>query len=555
MSRFLLIVALTVYTHCSIVWANNQNAAIATAHPLATQAGFDILKQGGNAFDAAVAITAALAVVEPAGSGLGGGGFWLLHREQDNFQIMLDGREMAPGAAHRDMYLNQQGEFESDRALNGPLAAGIPGVPAALVHLSQHYGKLSLSITLQPAISYAEKGFKVTQGYQHLAQFRQHVLNQFPSSAEIFLSAGDIPQLGDVIQQTDLASTLRKLASEGKHGFYHGPVAQKLVAAVKQHGGIWTLDDLASYQVKQRPPIKGSYQGYEITSASLPSSGGIVMMLALNQLSQFDLNKANETQKQHLIIESLRRAYRDRSQYLGDSDFVSIPSRLTQPKYAEKLSHDIDLYRASSSQTIDKTRVKGENTTHFSVIDAQGNRVAATLSINYPFGSGFVAKGTGVLLNDEMDDFSAQPGTANVYGLIGNEANAIAPYKRPLSSMSPTFVENEKHLLITGTPGGSRIISMVLLSVLDFIAGEKAENIVSAPRFHHQYLPDEVQIENQGFDKTVLQALRKRGHSIHQLNRQYGDMQIITVDKQNGKVDAASDPRGEGLAISLPTSQ
>lgn len=550
MSRFLLVLLLCIFTPFS--WAKTNQAAIASAHPLATQAGLDILQQGGNAFDAAVAVTAALAVVEPAGSGLGGGGFWLLHREHDKFQIMLDGREMAPGAAHRDMYINDKGEFEPELSLNGPLAAGIPGVPAAMVHLSQHYGKLPLKASLQPAIHLAEQGFKVTEGYQRLAEFRQSVLSHFPATSKIFLSDGAVPELGMLIKQDDLAATLKQIADAGYEGFYHGPVADKLIAAVRQSGGIWTRDDLAAYQVKERLPVTGSYRGYDITSASLPSSGGIVLMLALNQLAQFDLDIADASQKQHLIIESLRRAYRDRSLYLGDPDFISVPAFLTEPEYARQLGNDIDLYHASPSQAVSQPGIKGENTTHFSVIDKDGNRVAATLSINYPFGSGFVAAGTGVLLNDEMDDFSAQPGTANVYGLVGNQANAIAPYKRPLSSMSPTFVENDGRLLITGTPGGSRIISMVLLSVLDFIAGHDANQIVSAPRFHHQYLPDEVQVESEGFDAPLLQALRERGHSIHQLNRRYGNMQLISLNKQNGIVKAASDPRGEGLAVSLP---
>lgn len=539
----------------SLSWANTHHAAIASAHPLATQAGFDILNRGGNAFDAAVAVTAALAVVEPAGSGLGGGGFWLLHREHDKMQLMIDGREMAPGAAHHDMYLNQTGEFETNTALNGPLAAGIPGVPAAMVHLSQKYGHLPLSISLQPAIEYAENGFAVSEGYQYLAQFRHGILSQFTSSAEIFLKDGEVPELGSLIKQKDLAHTLKQLADKGLQGFYAGDVANKLVSSVKQHGGIWSLNDLASYQIKERAPVKGHYQGYDITSAALPSSGGIVLMLALNQLAQFDLTQADDTQKHHLIIESLRRAYRERSRYLGDSDFVTVPAFLTNPAYAKQLSQDIDQYHASASPAVEHRIPQGENTTHFSIIDDQGNRVAATLSINYPFGSGFVAEGTGVLLNDEMDDFSAKVGAANVYGLVGNEANAIAPYKRPLSSMSPTFVENDDAIFITGTPGGSRIISMVLLSVLDFIEGKTAQHIVAAPRFHHQYLPDEVQVENQGFEDAQLDALIERGHRIKMLNRQYGDMQLITVNKQTKQVQAASDPRGEGLAISQPVSR
>ena len=543
-----LIFALFLTLTSTLSWAGQGSVAVASAHPLATQAGLDVLKQGGNAFDAAVAVTAALAVVEPAGSGLGGGGFWLLHRARDNFQIMIDGREMAPGSAHRDMYLDKQGQFVPEASLNGPLAAGIPGVPAALDHLSQHYGKLPLSVSLKPAIALARNGFEVAEGYQRLASFRRPVLNRYPESRDIFLADGDVPAVGHLIIQADLANTLAALAKHGKAAFYHGELAKLLVNSVRQHGGIWSLQDLANYQIKERQPIKGDYLGYRITSAALPSSGGIVMMLALNQLAEFDLANADSLQKRHWTIEAMRRAYRDRSQYLGDEDFVSIPDYLTDKDYGQRLSQTIDDHRASPLNDSRQDKKQGENTTHFSVIDSEGNRVAATLSINYPFGSGFVAEGTGVLLNDEMDDFSAQPGAANVYGLVGNEANAIAPYKRPLSSMSPTFIEGDARLMITGTPGGSRIISMVLLSLLDFVDGQNAAAIVSRPRYHHQYLPDEVQVENSGFSETELLDLKNRGHKVNRLTRQYGDMQTVIVNKQTGHIDAASDPRGEGQA-------
>lgn len=545
----LRLIVVTLFCLLSLsVTADNRQAAIATAHPLATRAGFEILEQGGNAFDAAVAVTAALAVVEPAGSGLGGGGFWLLHQASSGHQIMLDGREMAPKKAHADMYLDAQGKFNPDLSLNGPLSAGIPGVPAALPYLSEHYGELPLATTLQPAIRYASQGFEVSEGYQHLAGFRHKVLAKYPETADIFLDQGKIPTIDHRIVQPDLADTLKALAEHGKAGFYQGDIARKLVDSVQQHGGIWTLEDLASYRVKTRRPVTGVYKGYHISSAALPSSGGIVLMQALNILENFDLEQADPIQQQHWVIEALRRAYRDRSRYLGDADFVRVPGYLTDKTYAHQQAKNIDNHHATRSQPSSKPEAGGENTTHFSIIDHHGNRVAATLSINYPFGSGFVAEGTGVLLNDEMDDFSAQPGTANAYELISTKANAIAPYKRPLSSMSPTFIENENKLMITGTPGGSRIISMVLLSLLDFVEGNNAQHIVSAPRYHHQYLPDAVQIENEGFSEDNIAALKQRGHHIQPLSRRYGDMQAILVDKTRGDIDAASDPRGEGLA-------
>lgn len=539
---FVVFTSQTAFSHEKL----NQ-AAIASAHPLATQAGFEVLNQGGNAFDAAIAVSAALAVVEPSGSGLGGGGFWLLHRAEDGFQTMVDGREKAPATAHRDMYLDEQGKVNKQLSLNGPLAAGIPGVAAALDHLNQNYGRLTLAQNLAPAIRYAKEGFKVSDHYQKLVGFRQETLNKSPEAKAIFLSQGKVPQLGDLIIQKNLAATLEQIAKHGRAGFYQGDVAEKLIAGVQQNGGIWTQQDLLNYQVKERAPITGYYQGYKITSAAPPSSGGIALMLMLNQLEQLPFEQASPVQKKHLLTEVMRRAYFDRSRFLGDSDFVAVPTqRLISKAYARDLAATIDQEFASNSNDIVGIEQKGEDTTHFSIIDAQGNRVSATLSINYPFGSAFVPEGTGVLLNDEMDDFSAQIGAANVYGLVGNEANAIAANKRPLSSMSPTFIENDEKLMVIGTPGGSRIITMVLLGLLDFIAGNQAKDIVAAPRFHHQYLPDVIQVESVGLNEAEFKQLNQRGHQIKQLNRQYGNMQLVIQNKNTQTLSAVSDPRGEG---------
>lgn len=538
-----------VIAQASAAGEHPSQSAIASAHPLATQAGFEILNQGGNAFDAAVAVSAALAVVEPAGSGLGGGGFWLLHRAEDGFQTMVDGRETAPAAAHRDMYLDDHGVVNKQLSLNGPLAAGIPGVPAALDHLSEKYGRLTLAQSLAPAIRYAKQGFEVSEHYQKLVAFRLKTLSQWPEAKTTFLSNGQVPELSSKIIQENLANTLEQLAKYGQAGFYQGDVADKLITGVKQNGGIWTKHDLLNYQIQERPPIVGNYQGYTITSASPPSSGGIAVLSMLNQLEQLGYEKADINQQRHLLIEVMRRAYFDRSRYLGDSDFVDVPTqRLTSKTYAKELAATIDLKLASSSNALIALDDKGEDTTHFSIIDDEGNRVSATLSINYPFGSGFIPEGTGVLLNDEMDDFSAQIGAENVYGLVGNEANAIEANKRPLSSMSPTFIENDDKLMVIGTPGGSRIITMVLMGILDFINGDNAETIVANPRLHHQYLPDVIQVETSGFNEKELNALEQRGHSIKHLNRQYGNMQIVTQDKRTGVMSAASDPRGEGSA-------
>lgn len=523
-----------------------QQAAVSSAHPLATQAGLAVLAKGGNAFDAAVAVSAALAVVEPAGSGLGGGGFWLLHQAGNNKTIMIDGRETAPGLAHRDMYLDANGNADPKLSLNGPLAAGIPGLPAALDHISQHYGQLTLAQSLAPAINYARDGFTISEHYQKLAQFRVGALQASPAAASIFLDDNQVPESGFLLVQNDLANTLEQLANHGRAGFYQGPIADKLIKGVQASGGIWQHSDLSGYKVIEREPVVSTYQGYTIHSAAIPSSGGIVLATILNQLANLPMSDASVAQRQHFIVEAMRRAYWDRSRYLGDSDFVSIPEWLTTPTYGKQLAKTINPSQATKSTAIIDISSKGEDTSHFSIVDQYGNRVAATLSINYPFGSGFVAPGTGVLLNDEMDDFSAQIGAANGYGLTGNEANAIAPFKRPLSSMSPSFVENDDKLMVIGTPGGSRIITMVLLGILDFVDDQPAQAIVSRPRFHHQYLPDYVQLESVGFDQAAQQSFRDYGHDIKVLSRQYGDMQLIIQDKTTDQFDVASDPRGEG---------
>ncbi|MCL4131257.1 UNVERIFIED_CONTAM: hypothetical protein GTU68_009263 [Idotea baltica] len=559
--RFILPFLLLLLVGCAHQIPSHK-AAVASAHPLATQAGIDVLNQGGNAFDAAVAVSAVLAVVEPAGSGLGGGGFWLLHRASDQRQIMIDGREMAPGKAHRDMYLGADGQHDKAASLNGPLSSGIPGLPAALDHLSQQYGRLPLQKTLAPAIHHARSGFAISDHYRTLARFRLPTLQASPAAAAIFLVNNALPETNHILIQSDLANTLEQLATHGRKGFYQGDVAQRLLAGVSQAGGIWVQDDLDRYQVIERDVVKIRYQDYDISTATLPSSGGIVLSQILNQLSYLPMADCNTTQRQHIVVEAMRRAYYDRSRYLGDSDFVTIPDHLTEQPYAKMLAANIDLIRATNNDDLTEPDSKGEDTTHFSIIDHDGNRVSATLSINYPFGSGFVAEGTGVLLNDEMDDFSSQIGAANGYGLVGTEANAIAPFKRPLSSMTPTFIENQDRLMIIGTPGGSRIITMVLLGLLDFIDGYDARTIVAAPRYHHQYLPNEIQIESIGFSVTSQQALANYGHEINLLSRQYGNMQVISsdsnmqviiVDKTTGQLDAASDPRGEGKAIIADT--
>ncbi len=531
--------------------ARPAKAAVASAHPIATAAGQEILAAGGNAFDAAVAVSATLAVVEPYSSGLGGGGFWLLHRARDGHEVMIDGRERAPLAATRTMYQDAKGKVIPGKSVDGPLAAGIPGEPAALAYLAEHYGRLPLARSLAPAIRAARDGFPVDAHYRRMARFRLKQLRASPAAARTFLADGKVPPLGYVVRQPHLAATLEAMARHGRDGFYKGAVAKRLVAGARSGGGIWSLQDLAEYRVVERAPIRGHYRGLTVTAASPPSSGGIVLTEMLNILSGYDLHKVGAVTRKHLIVEAMRRAYRDRAEYLGDPDFVTNPVRmLTSPLYAAGLRASIRLDRATPSADLPSvvTHDSGHHTTHFSILDRDGNRVAATLSVNYPFGSCFMAEGTGVLLNDEMDDFSSKPGVPNVYGLIGAEANAIAPGKRPLSSMTPTFVDGPRGVAILGTPGGSRIITMVLLGVLEYEAGGSAQAMVTLPRFHHQYLPDVIQFEPGALSTDEQLGLDAMGYKLRELDGPYGNMQVVVWDRKGNKVEAASDPRGVGSA-------
>lgn len=548
--------AAAVFFWTCVVWQTHADtppaAAVVTAHPLATHAGFEILEAGGNAFDAAVAVSAALAVVEPTGSGLGGGGFWLLHRATDRYEVMIDGRERAPLAAERDMYVDEKGRLDTKGSVNGARAAAIPGTPAALTHLASYYGRLPLAHTLAPAIRLTREGFVVDERYRQLAEMRLAALRASPEAARTFLHKNDVPPVGFVLKQPELAAVLDAIATQGAAGFYQGAIARQLVAGVRAAGGIWSEQDLAGYEVFEREPIQVMYQGLRITSAAPPSAGGIALATALNILQDYRLPTLTPVDRKHLIIEAMRRAYRDRAVYLGDPDFVPVPTeKLTHPYYAMGLRSSIRLDRATSSAWLsgDAPDSQGTDTTHFSIIDTSGNRVAATLSINLPFGSGFVPPGTGVLLNNEMDDFAIQPGVPNTYGLVGAEANAIAPGKRPLSSMAPTFIEDERGVAVLGSPGGSRIISMILLAILDYADGGDASSLVGLKRYHHQYLPDVVEYEPHAFSEDELEFLRERGHRLQAVDRAYGNMQAVFWDKAANEVSAGVDPRGGGSAI------
>lgn len=527
-------------------------AAVATAHPLATEAARDILQAGGNAFDAAVAASAALAVVEPYSSGIGGGGFWLLHRAEDGLQTMIDGRETAPLAATAAMYLDAEGKFQRQASLDGALAAAIPGAPAAWAHIAERYGRLPLAQSLAPAIRLAREGFAIEEHYQRMVRFRLEALRQDPAAASIFLANGDVPPVGWQLRQPDLARTLELLAQEGADGFYRGLQARRLVEAVRAAGGIWSEQDLADYQVLERLPISGHYRGIRIVSAAPPSAGGIGLVEMLNILSGYELERLPPARRVHLIVEAMRRAYRDRAAYLGDPDFIAMPlAMLLDPLYARGLAQSIRPDRATPSELLAPAVPdvpSAGDTSHFSILDTEGNRVAGTLTINYPFGAAAVAGDTGVLLNNEMDDFAGALDEPNVYGLIGTAPNLIAPGKRPLSSMSPTFLETTDRIAVLGTPGGSRIVTMVLLAILDFEQGLPPEDWVSRDRFHHQYQPDAIQLEPDSLDEHVRQQLTAMGHTLRPLNRRYGDMQAILWDKARQQVQAAADPRGIGSA-------
>lgn len=529
-------------------------AAVATAHPAATVAGLEALSSGGNAVDAAVAVAAALAVAEPYGSGLGGGGFFLIREAGSPPRYrFVDARERAPQAAHADLYV-RKGKVVRELSLNGPLAAAIPGLPAALVHLSSQYGKLPLIDSLGPAIRLARDGVSVDRVYRERALARLDALRADKESARIFLDDGDVPEQWGFLHQPQLGRTLERLGRYGRAGFYEGETAEQLVKGVRAAGGIWTLADLASYRVVERAPLRVALDGgRELISAPPPSAGGIALAQSLTMLQQLPWRQADRVQRAHYVIETLRRAYRDRG-LLGDPDFVANPvKQLLDPGYLKGLAAGIDAQRATPSSALPPAPAwrEGDHTTHFTVIDKDGNAVAATLSINLPFGAAFTVPGTGVLLNDEMDDFAADVQGSNAYRLAGSQANRIAAGKRPLSSMSPSFIESAEAFTSFGTPGGSRIPSMVLLAMLAYLDGQPVERWPAQPRFHHQYQPDVVQVEPGTFSAAETQALQQRGYTLDTLDSRYGNVQVLRWDKRSGALEAASDPRGIGEASLL----
>ncbi|WP_314138655.1 gamma-glutamyltransferase [Buttiauxella noackiae] len=526
-----------------------ENGMVASQDSLATQVGVDILKQGGNAVDAAVAVGFALAVTHPQAGNIGGGGFMML-RTKDGKTTAIDFREMAPEKATRDMFLDAQGNADSKKSLTSHLASATPGTVAGFAMALEKYGTLPLNKVIQPAIKLAQDGFIVNDALaEDLKVYGAEVLPNHPNSKAIFWKADGNPlQKGDKLVQTNLAKSLEMIAEIGPDAFYKGTIADQIAEEMAKNGGLISKDDLANYKAVERAPIRGDYRGYQIFSMPPPSSGGIHIVEILNILENFDLAKYGfgSADAMQLTAEAEKYAYADRSEYLGDPDFVKVPwQALTDKAYAKSLADKIDINKARPSSEIKPGNLapyESNQTTHFSVVDKDGNAVAVTYTLNTVFGTGIVAGNTGIIMNNQMDDFSAKPGVPNVYGLVGGDANAVGPHKRPLSSMSPTIVVKDgKTWLVTGSPGGSRIITTVLQMVMNTIDyGMNVAEATNAPRFHHQWLPDELRVE-KGFSPDTLKLLKEKGQNVV-VKEAMGSTQSIMMGP-DGALYGASDPR------------
>lgn len=531
-----------------------KHGMVASEHALASQAGLDILRQGGNAVDAAVAVGFALAVVLPNAGNVGGGGFMMIHDAKTSKNVALDFREMAPTRSSRDMYLDKDGNVIPHKSLYTHDAVGIPGTVAGLVHALREYGSLPLTTVMAPAIRLAAQGFTVSPQLALLLKESARQLGQWPASRAIFFKGEHPLEAGDTLVQHDLATSLTLIARQGASAFYQGDIAQKIAAEMQAHNGPITLSDLQQYKVVERTPIRGNYRGYDIYAMPPPSSGGIHIIQILNMLERYPLAQYghNSAQSIHLMAEAMKLAYADRAEYLGDTDFVKVPVKgLTSRRYADALATKINPAQATPSAQIRPGQpqpFESDQTTHYSIADRHGNMVATTYTLNTNFGSGIVAAGTGILLNNQMDDFSAKPGVPNAYGLVGGDANAIAPYKRPLSSMSPTFVlKDGKPFMITGTPGGARIITTTLQTIMNVIDYNMniAEAVV-APRIHHQWTPDQLRIE-KGISADTLRILLQQGQQVKVMPTMGRAQAIMFTDKG---MAGYSDPRNpDGMTL------
>ena len=498
-----------------------RHGMVAAEQELASRIGVDVLKRGGNAVDAAVAVGFALAVVLPNAGNLGGGGFMMLHDAKSGQDVALDFREIAPAKASRDMYLDAKGNVAEGRSLYTHLAVGVPGTVAGMEHALKRWGTMKLADLIAPSIKLAEDGIVVSPTMAKMLEVEKDNLGKWDSTRAIFFKNGRPLQLGDKLVQKDLAKSLRLIARQGSTVFYQGEIGDKIVAEMALHGGLIGKDDLKNYKVEERVPVSGEYRDYKVVSMPPPSSGGTHIIQILNMLERYPLSQygVNSAQTIHYLAESMKLAYADRAEYLGDPGFVKVPVKgLTSKKYADELAQRIDPVKVLPADAIKPGKpqpYESDQTTHYSIVDGKGNAVAVTYTLNLNFGSGIVARGTGILLNDEMDDFSAKPGVPNAYGLIGGEANAIQPGKRPLSSMSPTLVlKNGKPWLVTGSPGGARIITTTLQTIVNAIDfGMNPAEAASTPRVHHQWLPDELRVE-KGVSPDTLDILQRQGYKV-----------------------------------------
>lgn len=557
--KIILITLIIVIATSGILFAQakaaGRNGMVASVSEIASKVGVEIMQKGGNAVDAAIAVHMALAVTHPQAGNTGGGGFFVIHLAKENKNITIDFREKAPAAGHRDMYLDGNGKVIPDLSSLGYKAVGVPGAVAGCYLAHQKYGSLPWADLIKPAYLLAKEGFEV--GY-HLAasmKYYQKTFSKFPSTAEIFLKNGKSYTFQEIWKQEDLATTLKLVMEKGRDGFYQGITAEKIVADMKNNGGLITMQDLENYEAVIREPVTFEFLGYKIVSMPPPSSGGILIKQMLGILEKYDLKSLghNSSQYIHLLTEVEKLAYADRAQYLGDSDFYDVPIKeITSQDYINARAKLVNLKHATPSSEISNGPLPAKespDTTHFSVVDQWGNAVSCTTTLNSTFGAKVVAKGTGILLNNEMDDFSVKPGVPNNYGLVGGEANAIAPNKRMLSSMTPTIVlKDDKVKLVVGAPGGSTIITTVMQGILNTVVFDlPVDRVVSSPRFHHQWLPDQTVVEKTGIALDVIKALSLMGHNI-EFTSGLGRMYAILIEDESGIILGASDPRAAGSA-------
>lgn len=530
-----------------------KHGMVSSQEALASKIGVDILKQGGNAVDAAVAVAYALAVTLPRAGNVGGGGFMLVHLAEQHKTIAIDYRETAPAKAHKDIFLDEQGNAVDKLSREHGLAVGVPGTVMGMELALTKYGTMSMEQVIKPAIKLAKDGILVTSDLSNSLAGLKSRITQWPSSAEVFYHAdGSNYQVNELFKQPELAQSLSLIAEKGSKGFYQGETAEKIVSAVQNAGGVMSLTDLANYKVIERQPVRGQYRGYEVVSMPPPSSGGIHIIEMLNVLEQFPIDKLghNTADTLHLMAETMKYAYADRSKFLGDPDFVDVPvKQLISKEYAKSIASKISINKTTPSSEILPGKLapyESDQTTHFSVIDKWGNAVANTYTLNFSYGSGLVAKGTGILLNNEMDDFSVKPGTPNGYGLIGGEANSVQGNKRPLSSMSPTIVMKDgKPFIVTGSPGGSRIINITLQIIMNVIDHNlNIAEATAAARIHHQWLPDFIWVEHT-LNKDTISLLEAKGHKV-KIQESIGSTQSIMMTEQG--LFGASDPRRAGSA-------